>query len=299
MAVSVFLRGGLGNQLFQYAAGLYLSRSQGSQLRLRTDLLPLTQDSVGNASRWPNQICDFLAEGKFVSKKSQPPNRTNNISKVMQGLRMVGDLFPSLLLKVGILAGESTKAPDFSNLKRIWLVNSYCSSAQTAFTLGDDLRSQIRSLVDPSKKFVELLRESKSVNPIIVHLRLGDYRNFPSLYGAPSLVKIKEYLDSIEGSSLTPIWIFTDSPEDVREDAVRVFGNVRIIGPDDLKKPIENMIVMSSGSHLLCANSSFSWWAAFLMGEHGKVHYPRSKVATVNNFHKSMVLESWGVYESD
>jgi hypothetical protein len=299
MAVSVFLRGGLGNQLFQYAAGLYLSRRQGSKLRLRTDLLPLTPDSVGNASRWPNQICDFLAEGELVSKSSQPPNRTNNISKIMQGLRMIGDLFPSLLLKVGILAGESTKAPDFSNLRRIWLVNSYCSSAQTAFTLGDDLRSQIRSLIGPSKKFVELLRESKSVNPIIVHLRLGDYRNFPSLYGAPSLVKIKEYLDSIESSSRTPIWIFTDSPEDVREDAVRVFGKVRIIGPDDLKKPIENMIVMSSGSHLLCANSSFSWWAAFLMGEHGKVHYPRSKVATVNNFHKSMVLESWAVYESD
>ena len=57
--VSVFLRGGLGNQLFQYSAGLKISRMTGKKLILRTDLLPIQEDKIGGISRWPNQISEF------------------------------------------------------------------------------------------------------------------------------------------------------------------------------------------------------------------------------------------------
>lgn len=299
MAVSVFLRGGLGNQLFQYAMGLHVARRQRDQLILRTDLLPLTPDFVANASRWPNQICDFRSEGTFYGCNNQPPGRTNSMSKAMQALRMIGDFAPVQLLKLGIIAGETTKAPDTSKLGGIWLINSYCSSAQPAIELGDDLRAQIQDLVAPTSEFLKTLEESKSANPVIVHLRLGDYKNFPSLYGVLNLTKVKDYLDTIVEVSSTPIWIFTDSPEDVREDAKRLFGDTRILGPDELTSPIENMLIMSSGSQLVCANSTFSWWAAFLMGDDGKVHYPKSKVATVDNFGENMILSGWRAYESD
>lgn len=299
MAVSVFLRGGLGNQLFQYAMGLHVARRQKDQLILRTDLLPVTPDLVGNASRWPNQICDFRSEGTFFGIKNQPSGRTNSMSKVMQALRMLGDLAPAQLLKLGIVAGETTKTPDTSEQGGIWLINSYCNSAQPAIELGDDLRSQIQDLVAPTNEFLKTLEESKSANPIIVHLRLGDYKNFPSLYGVLNLKKIKDYLDTIVEAPNTPIWIFTDSPEDVREDATTMFGDTRIFGPDELTRPIENMLIMASGSQLVCANSTFSWWAAYLMGDRGKVHYPKSKIARVDNFGENMILGGWRAYESD
>ena len=296
MAIEVFLRGGLGNQLFQYAAGLYLSRKQGEELVLRGDLLPLYPDAVANVSRWPVQITDFSSEGSIVSRSNQPPGATSTYSKIMQMRRMLGDRFETVMRRLGYLVGDTVNPGDFSKLNRIRVIDSYCASVQPASDLGDELRSQLLDLRRPSQEFSDLIYESRAEMPINVHLRLGDYRYLTNFYGSEDFGVLSEVVSDIRKSSDSPVWLFTDSPGDFSKETAKKLTVTRVVGPRNLTTPIENLVALSSGSHLVCANSTFSWWAAFLKGPNGLVHYPRPKHSLLNIFSGEMVMAGWEPY---
>jgi hypothetical protein len=298
MALEIFLRGGLGNQLFQYGAGIYLSRKQNEEAIFRSDLLPLEPDSISTISRWPVQISDFNMEGTILSRANQPLESTDSFSKIMQAGRFLGDKFPKTMLNLGYLSGEKFVPHDFTSLPRIRQINSYCTSAQPARLLGELLRNQIINLVNPSLKFKEMIEESKNLKPTAVHLRLGDYRGLSNLYGQANVEKLRQVIKSVRDTSDAPTWLFTDSPEDAGPELTRKLGVVKVIGPSSLSSPIENLISMSSGSSLICANSTFSWWAAFLKGPQGKVFYPEARSVPIRVFIGEMVMWDWTGYEA-
>ncbi len=299
MTVKVFLRGGLGNQLFQYAAGLYLSRKQSENLVLRTDLLPLQKDSIGKVSRFPVQVSDFRFEGNFHHLTNQPPGKTHSFSKILQLQRIVGDKFPRTFSKLGILAGDGSWIPDFEKVKRIWMVNSYATSCQPATLLGDELRNQIRSLINQSHTFTEMSEEVRALRPVVVHVRLGDYRSMVELYGRTNFEKLELVVQRVRESSSNPVWLFTDSPEDINEELIQKLGISRLVGPEQLPNPLENMLLMSLGYRLVCANSTFSWWSAFLKGEGKGVYFPTLTESPITIFSKNMILPGWEAYEAD
>jgi len=298
VAIEIFLRGGLGNQLFQYATGLYLADKQNEEAIFRSDLLPLQADSIAKVSRWPIQISDFNFRGTIVSKSNQPYGLTNGFSKLMQVGRFIGDHLPQVMTRLGVLAGESYSPDDFSALPPIRQINSYCTSAQPVKALGDKLREQITSLVNPSGKFKDIITESEEIKPTVVHLRLGDYRELQELYGSANFDKLSKAIESESGTLGGPVWLFTDSPEDIGIELQNRLGVTRILGPNLLQAPIENMIAMSSGANLFCANSTFSWWAAFLKGPNGNVFYPEATGIPIRVFKGDMVLWDWRCYDS-
>jgi hypothetical protein len=298
MAVEVFLRGGLGNQLFQYAAGHYLADKQNEEAIFRTDLLPVRPDSIANISRWPIQLSDFKFHGTLSSKSNQPYGSTNGFSKFMQAGRLLGDLSPQTMIRLGYLFGETYLPEDYQSLPPIRQINSYCTSAQPAMHLGNLLRNQISSLVRPSREFQDVMAKSERLNPTMVHLRLGDYRGLRNLYGEASLEKLKEVIEATAASSGGPVWLFTDSPEDVGIEFTTQLGISKVLGPNLLPIPVENLIAMSSGANLICANSTFSWWAAFLKGPNGKVFYPEARGTPIRVFKDDLVLWDWKSYDS-
>lgn len=292
----MFLRGGLGNQLFQYAAGVFIARKQGTRVLFRTDLLPAEADSIGLVSRWPNQLSEFRSEGSTNHCKHQPKGSTHLISKVLQLIRVLGDLMPNLLLSFGVLTGERNSAPSFTNLRKLRIVDSYCSSAVPAIELGQELRSQIRDITFPSESYLELANEATNLRPIIVHLRLGDYQNFKHLYGEPQYESIVKVVKFHTHDQKVPVWVFTDSPDRVPDQILNKLGANKVIGPGALSRPIENLVLMSMGSVLICSNSTFSWWAAFLKGESRHVFFPQTAGLPHEIFSRDMLIEGWTSY---
>lgn len=281
----VFLRGGLGNQLFQYSTGLALSAAQGRELVLRGDLLPEVEDSIGGVSRWPNQITEFHYSGTIQTKSYQPLGRTNWLGKSMQIMRLVGDKLPSLVSKMGWLASENGSSSDPILQQPVRLINSYSSSKNLAFLNRDKLRQEIGDIRDPSQKFLELTSEIEMSDTIAVHLRQGDYLNLNHIYGSSSLSFLKVAIDELKHIGFEPnIWLFTDTPESTPKDVLNFLNPKRIIGPEELPRPLENLILMSRAKALIAANSSFSWWAALLTYGGTPVIAPRIAAAKVNNF---------------
>ncbi len=294
--VKVYLRGGLGNQLFQFAAGTYLARLQDENVVFRKDLLPSEPDSIGGISRWPEQITEFAgAETKPVGG-SQPRGRTNFLSKLMQAQRLLGDSSGQLLPRFGIVAGERVAALNIPPIKRVRIVNSYCSSLLPALSLGDELREQIKNVANPSTLYSLLLEQAAEEAPVMVHVRIGDYAGLADLYGKPDFGHIGGELARVRETNSSPIWLFTDSPQEISRELQRDLDVSRIIGPHELQRPIENLVLLATGSHLICSNSTFSWWAAFLRGNGPSVAFPKLKTIPHRIFADDMILEGWVPY---
>lgn len=285
MTITVFLRGGLGNQLFQYSTGLFCATQLGHELAIRGDLLPLTPDHVGGISRWPAQITEFDHSGTFLLRAPQPHGRTNFFSKIMQVMRMLGDRAPTLTARLGWYANETSQTKSPLAVKRLRIINSYAANKEFAVANRSRLREEVAKLHSPSNAFVSHLRHLDPARTCVVHVRLGDYLGLQPVYGT---LGNKYFTDAVRAMKRSlgnlETWVFTDSPELLSSDLVDGLRPSKVIGPDEGLSPLETVILMGQGGAFIASNSSFSWWAAFLGNSSLRVTAPMISDARSNNF---------------
>jgi len=178
------------------------------------------------------------------------------------------------------------------------VINSYASSKHFALAQQQHLIAQIQNVRNPSTTFGLLDTEIRSTKPIVVHLRMGDYLSLTDTYAAISIKFVQEGLAFLSGSDHRPTWIFTQEGDELTQDLLDTIGPERVIDSKTLKSPLENMLLMSHGNGLICSNSTFSWWAAFLSGKNQNVVAP-IYVGKTNAFNREMILESWKVLDVD
>lgn len=285
LTLEVFLRGGLGNQLFQYCSGLHFAEKQGRELVLRTDLLPEVADVVGGISRWPLQISSFNHSARILDQRHQPPGRTNVRSKFFQLMRILGDLQPRLTEGIGWISSESQGSRLPSDAKNIKRINSYATFKGIAVSSRARLRSEVRSLVRPSLPFRRLQKELTETQAPVIHIRRGDYVGLEKVYGRLEDSYFTEALMLIrEKGVLGDPWLFSDSPNDLPIGLRESLGVSRLIGPKQLPSPLENLVLMSSSAAFIGSNSSFSWWASLLSDPKAVIVGPIVSSARTNNY---------------
>ncbi|MFJ5309594.1 alpha-1,2-fucosyltransferase [Streptomyces sp. NPDC088350] len=100
-----------------------------------------------------------------------------------------------------------------------------------------------------------------------IHVRRGDYLQYPDKYPLPTA---SYYREAIERFSAANIIVFTDDPQWVAEHMPFLDG-ARMT-----RQPVGflDLACMTRCSRLVIANSSFSWWGAFLSGS-TEIVYPR------------------------
>jgi len=297
--IHVFLRGGLGNQLFQYTLGLHISITEGRDLVIREDLLPKSEDQISGVSRWPSQIRDFEHSGQSFARSRQPAFDTNLFGKFMQAQRMLGDSAPGLLRRLGIYGAETSKFQDDRLVPEgMRVVNGYASSKQFALAQKQNLIAQVHKVRNPSLEFGALDAEMRLVKPLVIHLRMGDYLSLADIYGSISTDFVQQGIDSLTGSNRPATWIFTQNSGELGQELLHTINPERVIDSRSLKSPLENMLLMSHGAGLICSNSTLSWWAAFFCAEGKNVVVPMYTGKT-NVFSDEMILEGWRVVDVD
>lgn len=294
--VKVMLRGGLGNQLFQYGAGLGLSRRLGVPLDLDCSLLPIHFESYKGVSRWPEQISSFNHSGELMNTGSGIINSWVR-TRSAQIERSAGDRFPKLFYRAGIYPHEMKDPIDpLLNALKPMRLNAYCNSAEFFENVAAELRTQIRDLVKPSDWFEKNRDQIITEKPIAVHLRLGDYRNLESVFGRLGkdyFEKCGELIENLSGNC--SFVFFSDEPEIAESffKSTRLAG--RVIAAPPYSPPLESVLLMSQCQGLIASNSSFSWWAGYLMENPKKpVVFPRPLFNTPNRPDpKNWLLDHW------
>jgi len=120
------------------------------------------------------------------------------------------------------------------------------------------------SLLRKSREFLKLEETARVNNPIVVHVRLGDYakeRHFGVL-SANYYLNCFTKLDLI--NSEQPIWVFSDEPTKALDTLPKLSPERFFVVPNEVLTPAETLELMRHGSTYVIANSTFSWWGATL-----------------------------------
>ena len=108
------------------------------------------------------------------------------------------------------------------------------------------------------------LKIQKTKNPVAIHIRRGDYTKpeIQSYHGILPLNYYKQSIELIKSKVENPIfYIFSDDPEWCEDNLASITGKNIIKGTT---QAWEDMYLVSKCKHQIIANSSFSWWGAWL-----------------------------------
>jgi Glycosyl transferase family 11 len=275
--VIVSLTGGLGNQLFQLAAGiatankkkLYLCSSFGAprkSLNGNIELLNFRLPSeINMITEKPCSLLNRKVSGYVLRIGVSPKGFESNkyFSWIVRSIAVI-PLSIFLRKKVSIINSVGVGYSPITIKAKATLLFGYFQSFRWT---SDDRVKQIMqkiSLKYTANKISDYQELSSQEKPLVVHIRLGDYLSEKN-FGIPSK---KYYEDGIsrvlELGKCKSIWLFSDQLHLARSflpDNLNV--PIRVI--DEFQEsPAATLEVMRLGIGYVIANSTFSWWAAFL-----------------------------------
>lgn len=286
--IIIQIRGGLGNQFFTYAIAYALSKD------LNTDIMIDKQLYQTFYKLRDFQLDDFQIDtSKVLMKKSYGHNRIS--CKIFN---MIHDIKIKTIYHAIIIKEEEEFAFQKINVQKednIYLCDGYWQCYQYFDKYRNDLKQifQLKNTkVLNSNKKMSIITDKNSV---AVHIRRGDYKSFKGgkclsfRYYENAMQKMRNLV-----GTCARFIVFTDDIEYCKkyfskEKDVIFFSDIFHV------TDVEEFYLMSKCSHFIIANSSFSWWAAYLGdGETKKVIAP-----VVDMWKKEFYLPEWNVIETE
>ena len=252
------LQGGLGNQLFIFMAALhnFTQENKGSTINLVTSELDRA------STKRKLEITEFELNLPVVFSRLSTVQRfrlrlTRRLSRVFSvnfHTRLGFYISPEVGFDMQLL-----------RFARGSIVSGYFQSWKYSSSIGATHFLKNLTLKSESELFRMLKREMMREDPLVVHIRRGDYINYASTFGLLSI----SYFDSamqryLQEFGQRNVWVFSD---DITINLkVPVDWNVsKYVTSLNGLSPAETLKLMSLGSSIITSNSSFSWWSAFLM----------------------------------
>lgn len=260
-AVYVEICGGLANQMFQYAAGRALAVHLHSPLKL--DL-----SAFRSYETWPYQLdlfplCAEPAEDGDVAPLRKRKGRLQRLVLKCAGQR-------GGKLHRGVFREPHWHfAPELFEQSVPILLQGHWQSPRYFDNLRDELL-QTFTLTDRLSSYSQHMQRQISAAPAVaIHVRRGDYVANPGAAKVHGVCDLDYYRRAVDLTSrLAPesrYFIFSDDVAFVR--GAFDFCLNRVIVDGNQNAGYEDMMLMRACTHHIIANSSFSWWGAWL-GEH-------------------------------
>jgi len=258
--IRVRLFGGLGNQLFQYFAGLDSSLKSGSFLVIDARWIEASY------SQDDSDIRDFIL------LRDASIETTDNSGDLNFKIERIKTKFAnSSKVASKLLAINSPNNPGFAELENFKTdieLRGYYQSYKYFENVNKTVNIWDWSLKNESPLFLETRSKLDSAPFIAIHVRGGDYLNNTNIYhklGASYYLGSLKYLRETIGD--IRVIVFSDDAE----HAKNIFNSdarFEFLNQDGLRAS-EAMVLMSSAKGIITANSTFSYWAAMInAGDH-------------------------------
>lgn len=272
--IRVDLRGGVGNQLFGWSAGFAVSRRLGLPLELLTREI---YAKTGKADARNFELDYFglsSVEHSFAKRKSQ--ERFSFLRRARERVVKESSFeFDSKILEI----------QEPVTLKGYFQSPLYF----------EDLRDEIVSFLwDNAHVDAEVTRMAEDFghNWTAVHVRRGDYERLQDVYTLPSADYYRNGLEAVRrDSGTTKSVVFSDNVDIARK---LVPGAFQYVGPSDLPRVGDSLMLMAMATNIVGANSSLSWWAAYLQPQNlGLKVFPRPWFVSDSPSAKDLIMEHW------
>lgn len=255
--IIIKLKGGLGNQMFQYAAAKALANHLNTDLKLDLSFYQ-EQKTTYRAYELgcfklapqiapPREIRSLKRSGQW--KLSNLLNRTRSESKCC---------YKEASLKFDPAFFELS---DPTHLEGYFQCEKYFSNSR------ETLLDEFSFTKPPSKINQELLNQIQNTNAVALHIRRGDYvkdANANKVHGTCSMAYYQSAIEHMQEHISNPtFYIFSDEP-DWAENNLPIHAPKIIVKHNPPDQGTEDLRLMINCKHSITANSSFSWWGAWL-----------------------------------
>lgn len=281
------LKNGLGNQMFQYALGRRISHINRVPLKLDINEFNVNIKGI-NVRNFALHI--FNIEENFPSQKEI--NRLIPKKRVMRILAGITDKMLPFYRKTYIIEKFHHFDPEILKLKDNIYLEGYWQSEKYFQDIKEVIKRDFTFKKPPEGKNRELLNTIKDTNSIGVHVRRGDYISNKRLVLC-SADYYKKCINKITDLIANPhFFIFSDEPEWVKKNINPDFP-VTVIDHNGPKMDYEDFRLLSGCRHFIIANSTFSWWAAWLGDYPEKLVFAPGKWFKINKNTKDLYPDSW------
>lgn len=250
----VKFNGGLGNQMFQWA----LARSLETKIGFKA-----------------------IFDGSFFRKKYARPYELN-VFKI--AAEFAEDFWLKLKLKIIWKFRKKLNGKKFSGLtlysephfefdenvfkiRPNHYIEGFFQSEKYFKNIETELRADFQFKNPPNEENQRIIDKISATNSISLHIRRGDYvkkKRYQNLYATCSLDYYKRGVEHISKHFPMPVlFIFSDDIEWVKENLNLPYESI-YVSHNTGEKSYEDMRLMSMCKHNIIANSSFSWWGAWL-----------------------------------
>lgn len=284
--IVVKIMGGPGNQFFQYAFSKAIAKRLNVTLYLDLDYDKSINDSFYGVSYVLDKykINAYLSDSHLVYsiKKARAESAfikfiKENKTEIGRGLRyLFRNVFPVFFyLNSSYLKDENTISDSIlKSIKDNTYLDGYWARRLVFEPIIDEIRTELtlkkEFLTETYFKYLSLIENANQ--SVSLHIRRGPYESVPEfkkIFGLMPLSYYKKAIKFIEnniGGEFT-IFIFSNDLNWARKN---LQFKQKLIFIDAGKDYLENQL-MSKCSHNIIANSTFSWWAAYLNNNPNKI----------------------------
>ncbi len=255
---TVRLFSGLGNQLFQYAAGRAVAEQTGTKLRFDVSYFGLEPHRSYALGDFRIRAKLDLSEHKSAEFMADPAAEAAYAAERFgaEVLRQNGSDFDASIL---------ANAPARSFICGYWQSEGYFKSVEGL------VRGEVRPRETPA---IQAGRQTigAAACSVAVHVRRGDLVDDPRMgarfgvLGADYYRRAARFL--LERNTDAEFFVFSDDPDWCRAE-LDLPAPTRVISGENA--PFEDLALISACDHAVIANSSFSWWGAWLGEREGSL----------------------------
>ncbi|MCK4738502.1 MAG: alpha-1,2-fucosyltransferase [Deltaproteobacteria bacterium] len=255
------LYGGLGNQLFQYATGRSLAERHGVELKM--DISFFQKQSLRGYALGAFNIAESFATKEecapFLQFSKKERKKKNLLEKFFKRKRV--SPYYNKEKKLFTFDPDILKSPDGSCLDGYWQTELYFKDYEQI------IREEFTLKEKETGKNLELVKIMAEVESVSLHIRRGDYIGDEAAkkqIGFCGLDYYERAVRVIEEKVASPrFFIFSDDPEWVAEN-LKLSAETTSVNHNGSDNAHEDLRLMSKCKHHIIANSTFSWWGAWL-----------------------------------
>lgn len=286
------LSGGLGNQLFQYALGRHLSILSEAELIFDTHAL---SDDIRTYALGPFSIHGRISDSLKKDMRGLGLPNTENMTIIGKIIRKSFRLFEShkkLCERKFITESHFQFDPTMLEIRHSCYLSGFWQSEKYFKTIEDILRKDLVLKESLSSASESLAARMRSAHSISLHVRRGDYLANKTQgpcsrdYYERAVARIAERVPNPE------FFIFSDDIAWAK-DALSIGFPVTFVSGAGIPD-YEEMVLMSTCAHHIIANSSFSWWGAWLNQNPNKIVIaPKQWFRAGNERTINLIPEGW------
>lgn len=281
------LYGGLGNQLFQYAFAYHLAKLSNTRIIINHDI-------ENYKSRWGR---DFALQHFSIPSLRTVRHKASLPVRALRKLRAAAGIpkkQPQHVVEQGLEFHPELLAPYRGNV----FVDGHWQDERYFAAVAADIRAIFRVSIPPSAANARLLETIQSVNAVSLHVRRGDYLKpaAHAVHGVCDAAYYKAAVELVASKTISPhFFVFSDDIAWAREN-LALHPAMHFVDINDEAAAYEDLRLMYSCKHHITANSSFSWWGAWLNPRADKIVVaPKQWKAdpVANHAQRDIVPASW------